>query len=204
MDGMVALPTHRERHHCLSKKGAQVMAHDNPRLSYVRKLRGQRVGSGLPYPNWREALVAGGGGALAIAVLYLLTTNLGWINCFLAPLGATCALVFGVPSAPVAQPRNVVGGNVLAALVGLAVYALFGQASWWTLGLAIGLSMALMVLTKTYHPPAAVTAILPLLGKITAWSWALLPVAVGAALVVVVAVLYNNLYRDRHYPVYWW
>jgi CBS-domain-containing membrane protein len=110
----------------------------------------------------------------------------------------------GAPGAPFVQPRNVIGGNVLSAVIGLIVFRVFGQTAWWTLALAIGVAMALMVATKTFHPPAAVTVLLPVLMEISDFTWVLLPVGVGAVIVVGIGILYNNIYADRQYPVFWW
>jgi CBS-domain-containing membrane protein len=172
--------------------------------SYLKKLKGNRVKSGLPYPRWHEPMIVGLGGAIIIAILYSLSVELELVQCFLAPLGASCALVVGAPAAPFVQPRNVILGNVLSALVGLAVFLIFGQTTWWTLAIAIGTAMALMVATKTFHPPAAVTVLLPLLVQITDLTWALVPVGVGAVIVVVIGILYNNLFPERQYPIFWW
>ncbi|MDO8847931.1 MAG: HPP family protein [Coriobacteriia bacterium] len=180
------------------------MVEDKPQLSYLQKLKGVRIRSEAPHPTWRESVVAGLGGALAIAILYALTVDLKLVTCFMAPLGATCALVFGLPTAPVSQPRNIIGGHVLSALVGLVVFSVSGQTTWWTMALAVGLAMVAMAMTRTYHPPAAVTALLPVLQEITAFTWVLAPVGLGAMLLVVIAVLYNNLFADRRYPVSWW
>jgi CBS-domain-containing membrane protein len=172
--------------------------------SYLKKLQGHQVKSGLPYPKWHEPAIVGLGGAIIIATLYLLSVELDLVECFLAPLGASCALVVGAPAAPFVQPRNVIVGNVLSALVGLVAFRVFGQTAWWTLAIAIGVAMAVMVATKTFHPPAAVTVLLPLLLQITDLTWALIPVGVGAVIVVVIGMLYNNLFPERQYPMFWW
>jgi CBS-domain-containing membrane protein len=98
----------------------------------------------------------------------------------------------------------VIVGNVLSALVGLAVSRAFGQTTWWTLAGAIGVAMALMVATQTFHPPAAVTVLLPLLMNITDLNWAFVPVGVGAVIVVAIGVFYNNVFTGRQYPIFWW
>ncbi len=180
------------------------MVQDKPAVPYLQKLKGVRIKSEAPYPSWRKAVVAGLGGALAIAILYALTVDLELVTCFTAPLGATCALVFGLPTAPVSQPRNIIGGHVLSALAGLVVFSVSGQTTWWTMALAIGLAMVAMAVTRTYHPPGAVTALLPVLQGINAFTWVLVPVGLGAVLMVVIALLYNNLFDDRHYPEFWW
>ncbi len=47
---------------------------------------------------------------------------LGEVNLwFIAPMGASAVLLFGVPSSPLAQPWSIVGGNVLSALIGVTV-----------------------------------------------------------------------------------
>jgi CBS-domain-containing membrane protein len=172
--------------------------------SYLNKLKGKQVRSELPYPKWHEPIIVGLGGAVIIATLYLLSVELNVVQCFLAPLGASCALVIGAPAAPFVQPRNVIVGNVLSALVGLIAFRAFGQTAWWTLALAIGVAMALMVATKTFHPPAAVTVLLPLLMNVTHFTWALVPVGVGAAIVVAIGIFYNNIFAGRQYPMFWW
>lgn len=177
---------------------------DKSQLSYLQKLKGVRIRSEAPYPKWRESVVTGLGGAIAIAILYALTADLKLVTCFVAPFGATCALVFGLPTSPVSQPRNVIGGHLLSAVVGVGVFSVSGQATWLTMALAVGLAMVAMTMTRTYHPPAAVTALLPVLQKITAFTWVLAPVGLGALLIVVIALLYNNLFAERHYPVFWW
>jgi CBS-domain-containing membrane protein len=171
---------------------------------YLKKLQGHRVSSGLPYPRWHEPVIVGLGGATIIATLYSFSVELDLVECFLAPLGASCALVVGAPAAPFVQPRNVILGNVLSALVGLVAFRVFGRTTWWTLAIAIGVAMAVMVATKTFHPPAAVTVLLPLLLQITDLAWAFIPVGVGAVIVVVIGMLYNNLFPERQYPMFWW
>jgi CBS-domain-containing membrane protein len=173
-------------------------------MSYLQKFKGTKIRSGIPYPKWYKPLISGLGGLITIAVLYLLSAEFEIIACFIAPFGASCALVFGAPAAPVSQPRNVIVGHVLSALIGLVVFLIFGQATWWTLSLAIGVAMAAMEATKTFHPPAAVTVLLPLLMEITDFTWAFIPVGVGAVIVVVIGLLYNNIYADRQYPIFWW
>ena len=180
------------------------MATEKSMPSYLQKFKGAKVRSGIPYPKWYKPLISGLGGLITIAVLYLLSAEFEIIACFIAPFGASCALVFGAPAAPVCHPRNVIVGHVLSALIGLVVFLIFGQATWWTLSLAIGVAMAAMEATKTFHPPAAVTVLLPLLMKITDFTWAFVPVGVGAVIVVVIGLLYNNVYAERQYPVFWW
>jgi CBS-domain-containing membrane protein len=61
-----------------------------------------------------------------------------------------------------------------------------------------------MVATKTVHPPAGATALLPIISNITDYTWVILPVFVGTLIIVAVGLLYNNLWKKRKYPAWWW
>lgn len=172
--------------------------------SYFEKFRGVKVRSGIPYPKLVAPIIAGLGGLIAIIILQLFSVELDLLLCFIVPFGASCVLLFAAPAAPFSQPRNVIGGHIISALVGLAIFAIFGRASHWTLGLANGIAIGLMVATKTVHPPAGATSFLPLLSGISNWSWAFVPVGIGAVILVIIALIYNNLFKKQQYPSYWW
>ncbi len=171
--------------------------------TYVEKLSGVKVNSGLPYPRLAEGLISGLGGFILIGLLWLLHNDLSLAAVFVIPFGASAVLVFGAPAAPFSQPRNVIGGHVVAALVGVAVMAIFNNSSWYVMAIANGLAIAAMVLTKTVHPPAGATSLLPIVGNITSFMWVLSPVLLGAIIIVVLGLLYNNLVKTRHYPAFW-
>ncbi|NLV23947.1 MAG: HPP family protein [Deltaproteobacteria bacterium] len=124
-----------------------------------------------------------------------------------ASFGASAVLIYGAPKVPLAQPRNLMGGHVLSALVGVACFKLLGTEPWLAGGVAVATAIALMHYTRTLHPPAGATALIAVVGgeKIHAlgFFYALMPVAAGAFIMLVVAVLVNNLAKDRRYPEYW-
>ncbi len=171
--------------------------------SYLEKIKGVKTSSGLPYPSWQEILISGLGGLLIIALLQLVHTEWELVEAFIVPFGATAVLVFAAPAAPFSQPRNIIGGHLLAGLTGIVVYTIFKESAWWTLALANGFAIALMVTTKTVHPPAGATSLLPVLNKITGLEWLLEPVLVGCLFFVVVGVLFNNVWSKRRYPAFW-
>ncbi|MCL4238705.1 MAG: HPP family protein [Anaerolineae bacterium] len=171
--------------------------------SYLEKLRGVKALSGLPYPSWQEILISGVGGLIIIALLQLVNTEWELVKTFIVPFGATAVLVFAAPAAPFSQPRNIVGGHLIAGLTGIVVYTIFKESTWWTLALANGFAIALMVATKTVHPPAGATALLPVLNQITGLEWLVEPVLVGCLFFVVVGVLLNNVWPKRRYPAFW-
>lgn len=150
--------------------------------------------------NTKDAFTGLVGGSIAIFLLIYLTklTDTEWL---MAPFGASCVLVFAVWNAPVSQPRNIIGGHLISASVGLLLYHLFG-AEPWTLALGVGLAIACMMLTKTTHPPAGANPIIVIVGGYN-WSYLVTPVLIGAVIIVIVALLINNLRSDRYYPTFW-
>ena len=146
------------------------------------------------------SLISGLGGLLAIASVALLTHTMN-SPFLMAPFGATCVLAFGVPNSPLAQPRNIIGGHILSTLVGIGCLLLLGN-EWYSLGLGVGLSIALMQLTKTTHPPAGADPIVVILGAKTL-EFVINPVLSGAIVITLIALIFNNIMTDRKYPLYW-
>jgi len=143
---------------------------------------------------WVQAVLAGSGSALVMALLALLQQ---WQQLWLvAPFGATAVILFALPDSPLGKAKNVIAGHVLAALIGLVFVHSFGL-TVWSLSVAVGLSIALMVLLKITHPPAGATTLLIML---TAPDWWFLvnPVLTGSVLMVVVAHFYHQGHRKGH------
>ncbi len=143
------------------------------------------------------AAVSGLGGFIVIFLLAQATASLHTLL-LIAPFGASCVLVFALPHSPLAQPRNVVGGHLISATVGVCAFALFGAAPW-SFALAVGLSIALMELTGTLHPPAGADPIVVILAKV-GWTFLLSPVLVGAVLIVAIAYAYHRIVSRKPYP----
>lgn len=120
----------------------------------------------------------------------------------MAPFGATAVLAFAIPDSPLAQPRNIVGGHVVAAVVGFAALELFGPGP---AALAIGGAAALgaMLATRTLHPPAGATPLVVVTQQPAA-HFLLAPVLLGSIAIVATALLFNNARSGRSYPTYWW
>ena len=74
--------------------------------------------------------------------------------------GASCVLVYGVIQSPLAQPRNLIGGLVVSAIVGVTAQKLFPDTLYIAAPLAVSLSIVLMQITKTLHPPGGATALI--------------------------------------------
>jgi CBS-domain-containing membrane protein len=105
-----------------------------------------------PPVHINRGLIAGIGGLVAIAAVGALTGLVGH-PMLMAPFGASCVLIFSVASSPLSQPANVVGGHVVATLVGLILRAFFPN-EWWAVAIAVGAAIALMAALRITHPPA--------------------------------------------------
>jgi CBS domain-containing membrane protein len=118
--------------------------------------------------------------------------------------GASSVLVYGVINSPLAQPRNLVGGHALSALIGVTVYQLLPQPLWLAAALAVSLAIVGMQITKTLHPPGGATALIAVIGspklKALGYWYVAVPVLAGALLLLLVAVVINNMAPSRHYP----
>jgi CBS-domain-containing membrane protein len=147
--------------------------------------------------TWIGAGVAGLGGFIVIFLLAQLTASLHTLL-LIAPFGASCVLVFGLPQSPLAQPRNVIGGHLISTAVGVAVFYLLG-ASPLSFGLGVGIAIAAMLLTGTTHPPAGADPIVVILAK-AAWPFLFSPVLVGAVTIVIIGLIYHRLVSRRSYP----
>lgn len=168
-------------------------------MSFLSKLKGDNAPL-PPQPSTRAVALAGLGGFLAIAAVASLTNFLS-VALMLGSFGASCVLVFGYPDVPFSQPRNVVAGHVISSLVGLVFFFAFGP-HWWAVSLAVATAIALMMLTRTVHPPAGSNPVIVFLTQPT-WGFLLFPTLVGALVLVAVALVYNNATRDARYPKYW-
>lgn len=130
------------------------------------------------------------------------TENIFLIGSF----GASSVLIYGAIQSPLAQPRNLIGGHVLSALVGVAVYKIVPDLIWLSAPLAVALSIVLMQFTKTLHPPGGATALIAVssTGKIPelGFWYVLSPVLSGCLILLLVALFFNNITPNRSYPAH--
>jgi CBS-domain-containing membrane protein len=166
---------------------------------FLRRCRGAG-GRRAAHPGVCAILLGGLGGFLAIGALALLGSHLD-VALLLGSFGASCVLIFGYPDAPFAQPLNVIGGHVICTVIGLAALHGLGPQPW-VLALAVGCSIAVMMATRTVHPPAGSNPVIVFLGH-SGWGLLLFPVVAGAVLLVLIGWLYNNAVRKTPYPNYW-
>lgn len=148
--------------------------------------------------NGPPSLVSGLGGAFAIWLLATLTRSLEHLL-LIAPFGASCVLLFALPASPLARPRNVVGGHLITAVMGLLSLTLLGDGVL-AMGVGVGLGIAAMQFTGTLHPPAGGNPLVVIMTG-AGWSFLVLPVLAGTLILLVIAFAYHRLVSKRAWPV---
>ena len=126
-------------------------------------------------------------------------------NVFLiGSFGASSVLIYGAIQSPMAQPRNLIGGHVISAIIGVTIYKCLPDIIWLTAPLAVALSIVVMQVTKTLHPPGGATALIAVIGsqkvKALGFFYILSPVLTGCLILFIVALVFNNLTVNRKYP----
>lgn len=118
--------------------------------------------------------------------------------------GASSVLVYGVINSPLAQPRNLIGGHVVCAIIGVTIQKLMGGPVWLEASLAVSLSIVVMQITKTLHPPGGATALIAIIGsdsiKDLGYMYVLTPILSGVLILLAVAIVFNNMTSHRSYP----
>lgn len=151
-------------------------------------------------------LAGSAGGAVAIGGMGLFSAVAEY-PLMAIPFATSIVMVMGSPAAPPAQPRALIGGHLVSTVVGLLAVKLLGPAPW-AAALAVGLAMAAMHLTGTFHPPAGIDPLVIVVNDLS-WSFLLAPVAVGALLLALFAFTWHNLVARAantrcSWPARWW
>lgn len=192
----------RSRDHLNATRGALV--------NYLRKMRGSTHGS-PPRVSSSEIFWSWLGAFLGIAAVALFgqrffpgTDNLLLIGSF----GASAVLLYGAPRSPLAQPRNLVGGHLVSAAVGVLCFQLLSSWPGLAEAMAVATAIAVMHLTRSLHPPGGATALIAVVGSQRihdlGFLYLLAPVGVGVLILLLVALLVNNLCPNRRYPEVWY
>lgn len=129
-------------------------------------------------------------------------------NVFLiGSFGASAVLIYGATNSPLAQPRNLIGGHLISAIVGVSIYKILPlnpEIIWLKCALAVSISIVFMQITKAVHPPGGATALIANLGsakvKALGFYYVINPVLMGVLIMLVVALIVNNISRHNSYP----
>jgi len=178
-------------------------------MNYLQKMKGG--GQSPPKVGLMEVLWSWVGSFLGIAAVSLIhynTLDRSGLVMIIGSFGASAVLIYGAIRSPLAQPRNLIGGHVLSAIIGVTAFKLFGQQPWLAASIAVSTSIALMHLTKTLHPPGGATALIAVIGSDSihnlGYLYVLMPAALGAIVMLLIALVVNNIPKTRHYPEFWW
>ncbi|MGD9976235.1 MAG: HPP family protein [Desulfatirhabdiaceae bacterium] len=177
-------------------------------MRYFEKMRGHTQSP--PGVGPAEVIWSGIGGFLGLAAVSLLHFQLldpvGHMM-IIGSFGASAVLIYGAIRSPLAQPRNLIGGHVLSAIVGVTAFQIMGGQLWLAASVAVSLAIVVMHLTKTLHPPGGATALIAVIGgdsvhNLGYW-YVLMPTALGAIIMLIIALIVNNISGNRRYPEFW-
>ncbi|MGA7748727.1 MAG: HPP family protein [Gallionella sp.] len=172
-------------------------------------MRGTTRGS-PPRVSFEEILWSWVGAFLGIAVV-------AWVShlyfegldrsLMIGSFGASAVLVYGAVRSPLAQPRNLIGGHVLSAIVGVLCWKFLSENIWLAESAAVATSIAVMHATRTLHPPGGATALIAVIGSPgihkLGFLYVIFPATIGPLILLAVALLVNNIPASRRYPEIW-
>ena len=141
------------------------------------------------------------GGFVAVAVMEAFSIRREF-PLWAIPFATSIVTVFGMPEAKPAQPRALVGGHLISTIVGLIVVKVVGPDPW-AAAVAVGLSMIAMHLSHTFHPPAGIDPLVVVVSDMS-WDFLIVPLGVGALLLVLFAFAWHRLVARDNWPVSWW
>jgi len=177
-------------------------------MDFFNKMKGG--GHSSPSVGLSEVIWSWTSAFCGIAPLAFLNYNLFENTDFVfivGSFGASAVLIYGAIKSPLAQPRNLIGGHIISAIIGVATYKLFGNHLWFASSFSVATAIAVMHGTKTLHPPGGATSLIAVIGsqKIhnLGFYYVLMPIGLGAFIMLIVALLVNNLCKSRRYPEFW-
>lgn len=175
---------------------------------YFRDLIATWLGIGTDSTTHTEKLVSGLGALLGLLAVYHFSQwYLGPVGAsmMVASMGATAVLLFAVPHGALSQPWSVIGGHAISAIVGVACQRWF-PGEMYTSALAVGLAVSSMHYLRCIHPPGGATALIAVIGgtdiHALGYQYVFTPVLLNVASMLLVAVLFNGLFKWRRYPAH--
>ena len=124
-----------------------------------------------------------------------------------ASFASSVVVVFGYPENEFAQPKNVLLGHLLCAFIGILFVTLFKISQdrtifFLAIGIAVGLSVMLMMMFKISHPPAGGNTVVVILAQ-DSFQFLLFPILVGAVTIIIGGIIYNRFILKKNYPLKW-
>jgi len=153
-----------------------------------------------------EKTVATIGGMLAIFCCFYATvyfTGDAGSVAILPSMGASAVLLFAVPHGQLSTPWAFLGGNILSAIVGVTCATLI-EPMLIAAPIAVALSILVMHLTRSLHPPGGATALAAVIGGPTihglGYWYVITPTLINCSILFLIAMIFNNLFHWRRYP----
>lgn len=177
-------------------------------MDYFNKMKGRtqsppRVSTAEIIWSWIGAFI----GISAVAAINYNLLEDSDLVMIIGSFGASAVLIYGAVRSPLAQPRNLIGGHMISAVIGVGAYQLLHPHLWLAASVAVATAIAAMHATKTLHPPGGATALIAVIGsqKIhnLGYLYVLIPAGLGAVVMLVVALVVNNIPEKRRYPEFW-
>ena len=146
-----------------------------------------------------QSTLAGIFSIITIGVLTVLTYKTSYGIFLIASFGSTMVLLYGYPESPFAQPKNIILGHFLTALIGIIFLNFVPLPIFLNIPLAVGFGVMFMILFKVTHPPAGGTPILVIIGSVS-YDYLINPIILGALIVILFGVVLNRFVLRKKYP----
>jgi len=146
-----------------------------------------------------QSTLAGIFSIITIGVLTVLTYKTSYGIFLIASFGSTMVLLYGYPESPFAQPKNIILGHFLTALIGIIFLNFVPLPIFLNIPVAVGFGVMFMILLKVTHPPAGGNPIIVIIGSVS-FDYLLTPVLIGSIIVVMFGVIINKFLFKKEYP----
>ena len=146
-----------------------------------------------------QSTLAGIFSIITIGVLTILTYKTSYGIFLIASFGSTMVLLYGYPESPFAQPKNIILGHFLTALIGIIFLNFVPLPIFLNIPIAVGFGVMFMILFKVTHPPAGGNPIIVIIGSVS-FDYLLTPVLIGSIIVVMFGVIINKFLFKKEYP----
>ena len=146
-----------------------------------------------------KSTLAGIFSIITIGFLTVLTYKTSYGIFLIASFGSTMVLLYGYPESPFAQPKNIILGHFLTALIGIVFLNFVPLPIFLNIPIAVGFGVMFMILFKVTHPPAGGNPIIVIIGSVS-FDYLLSPVLIGSIIVVMFGVIINKFLFKKEYP----
>ena len=146
-----------------------------------------------------QSTLAGIFSIITIGVLTVLTYKTSYGIFLIASFGSTMVLLYGYSESPFAQPKNIILGHSLTALIAVVFLNFVPLPIFLNIPLAVGFGVMFMILFKVTHPPAGGNPIIVIIGSVS-YDYLINPIILGSLIVILFGVVLNRFVLRKKYP----